>query len=215
MSKPSLNRLRQKGSAYYFDTQRMPRYWIPLGSDRTSALRQCERLIAAHGASGTVARMVTDCLDHRASGGRGSFGKPVRPQTLEQYRTSGKHLMDVCGDTKPEEAAQADVAKYLRACKRTRARGEIGLPSSADQHACGTADYLQSMPVGMWWRAACKAAGVENAHWHDIRARAGTDADAGGADPQKLLGHTSPPDDTELPGEQAILTVDPVRRKRG
>lgn len=40
------------------------------------------------------------------------------------------------------------------------------------------------------WRAACKAAKVENANIHDLRAMAGTDADRQGADATELLGHT-------------------------
>lgn len=40
------------------------------------------------------------------------------------------------------------------------------------------------------WRAACKAAGVENANIHDLRALAGTDADRQGVDATELLGHT-------------------------
>ena len=74
---------------------------------------------------------------------------------------------------------------------------------------------LNRHTVGMWWRAACKAAGVENAHWHDIRAKAGTDAAADGADPQKLLGHTSPQTTRNYLRGKRILTVDPVRRNRG
>lgn len=42
------------------------------------------------------------------------------------------------------------------------------------------------------WRTACKAAGVENANIHDLRAMAGTEADAQGRNAQKLLGHTDP-----------------------
>jgi len=71
------------------EKRRKPSYWIPLGSDRTSALRQYERLIAAQGAFETVARIVAAFLDHLAAGGRGAFGRPVRPQSLEQYRASG------------------------------------------------------------------------------------------------------------------------------
>lgn len=40
------------------------------------------------------------------------------------------------------------------------------------------------------WRAACKAAKVENANIHDLRALAGTDADRQGVDATELLGHT-------------------------
>ena len=326
MSKPSLPRLRQKGKAYYFDTQRTPRYWIPLGSDRVAALRQYERLMTNQGAAGTVARMVTEYLDHLAAGGRGAFGKPVRFQTLEQYRAFARHLSGVYGEVAPQEVTQADVAKYLRDCERTSARGEISLLSSAYQHAMAeqrvtfnpcigvrsptprakrdryitdaelaairekaspvlqvaidlayltglrvsdllaarwdqfgdgyvenaktgfrqrfvlTEDLravlsaarslqvriaslyvlsgrggqpLNRHTVGTWWRAACKVVGVKNAHWHDIRAKAGTDAEADGADPQKLLGHTSAQTTRTYLRGKRIVTVDPVRRKRG
>ncbi|MGQ0834972.1 MAG: tyrosine-type recombinase/integrase [Gammaproteobacteria bacterium] len=42
------------------------------------------------------------------------------------------------------------------------------------------------------WDAACKAAGVEDAHIHDLRAVAGTWAKKLGLNPQALLGHVSP-----------------------
>jgi integrase len=40
------------------------------------------------------------------------------------------------------------------------------------------------------WTKACTTAGVEDANIHDLRAMSGTDAEAQGHDPQKLLGHT-------------------------
>ena len=42
------------------------------------------------------------------------------------------------------------------------------------------------------WKAACEAAGVPDAHIHDLRAMSGTAAEEQGLDPTKLLGHTSP-----------------------
>lgn len=41
------------------------------------------------------------------------------------------------------------------------------------------------------WEAACTAAGVEDAHLHDLRALALTEADRAGLDAQALAGHTS------------------------
>lgn len=41
------------------------------------------------------------------------------------------------------------------------------------------------------WTAACEAARVEDAHFHDIRAKAATDAKEMGLDYQALLGHTT------------------------
>jgi integrase len=40
------------------------------------------------------------------------------------------------------------------------------------------------------WTKACDAAGVEDANIHDLRAMSGTEAEAQGHNPQKLLGHT-------------------------
>jgi len=39
------------------------------------------------------------------------------------------------------------------------------------------------------WRKACAAAGIADANIHDLRAMSGTEAEAQGHDPQKLLGH--------------------------
>jgi integrase len=41
------------------------------------------------------------------------------------------------------------------------------------------------------WRVACKAAGVANAHIHDLRAKSLTDANQQGLDAQALAGHTN------------------------
>lgn len=52
------------------------------------------------------------------------------------------------------------------------------------------APYATSIIRGMWSKAT-KLAKVENAHFHDIRAKAATDAKKLGMDYQKLLGHTN------------------------
>lgn len=54
----------------------------------------------------------------------------------------------------------------------------------------------QGTPLSYWtirtlWDRACEAAGVEDAHIHDIRAKSGTDARAQGLDSMALLGHTT------------------------
>jgi integrase len=48
---------------------------------------------------------------------------------------------------------------------------------------------LVYMSVQRQWNTASRAAGVEDAHIHDIRAKAATDAKAQGLDSKKLLGH--------------------------
>jgi integrase len=45
--------------------------------------------------------------------------------------------------------------------------------------------------IRTWWDEARTAAGVEDVHIHDIRAKSGTDADSAGLDSKKLLGHKS------------------------
>jgi integrase len=42
------------------------------------------------------------------------------------------------------------------------------------------------------WQEACEAAGVKDAHIHDLRAKSLTDAKMQGKDPQALAGHTNP-----------------------
>jgi integrase len=45
--------------------------------------------------------------------------------------------------------------------------------------------------VQLQWQKACKAAGIEDAHLHDLRAMAATEAKSQGKNPTALLGHTS------------------------
>ena len=54
----------------------------------------------------------------------------------------------------------------------------------------------QGKPFSYWtirtlWQRATTSAGVEDAHIHDIRAKAATDAKAQGLDSKSLLGHAS------------------------
>lgn len=44
--------------------------------------------------------------------------------------------------------------------------------------------------VNYQWAKACEAANVKDAHFHDLRAKSGTDAKRNGIDYQALLGHT-------------------------
>jgi len=82
VSKAHFPRLRQKGKAFYFDTQEKPRRWIPLGSDPAAAMTKYRRLILREGNIGTVARLLSDYLAHLEAGGRGT----VVPQLGTQAR---------------------------------------------------------------------------------------------------------------------------------
>lgn len=73
---------------------------------------------------------------------------------------------------------------------------------------------LKRQRVGIWWRKACKAAGVKNAVWHDLRAKAGTDADAAGLNAQNYLGHSSAQTTRTYLRGKRILTVVPMPLKR-
>ena len=73
---------------------------------------------------------------------------------------------------------------------------------------------LKRQRVGVWWRKACKAAGVKNAVWHDLRAKAGTDADAAGLNAQNYLGHASAQTTRTYLRGKRILTVVPMPLKR-
>ena len=327
MPKSPFPQLRRKGRAWYFDTQEQPRRWIPLGSDETIAKSRYHELVERKGKAGTVDRMVSDYLAHLATGGSGAFGKRVTASTLAMYRAWAVHLSSVFGHLDPREVTQGDVAVYLDRCRRTSARGEISLLSSAyhqgmvrqllvfnpcigvrsnrprsrrdrnitdaelaairakappilqvaidlayitglrqsdllaarwDQfveqgvienaktgfrqrfqvtddlrHVLDAARALQGRvsslhvlagragqplnrhTVGSWWRAACKTAGVVDAHWHDIRAKAGTDRDAEGGDAQAFLGHADPRTTRGYLRGKKITAVQPLKLKRG
>lgn len=63
------------------------------------------------------------------------------------------------------------------------------------------------------WRAACAAAGVEDAQFRDIRAKAATDADLDGQDAQALLGHTNAKMTEQYIRHRKTVVSEPVRRK--
>lgn len=71
---------------------------------------------------------------------------------------------------------------------------------------------LVRQTVGHWWRVALKAAGVRDAHWHDIRAKAGTDADAAGQDATAFLGHGDRQTTKVYLRGRKITTVSPLKR---
>lgn len=63
------------------------------------------------------------------------------------------------------------------------------------------------------WKAACKLAGVENAQFRDIRAKAGTDAYNGGQDHQAILGHTTKAMSDTYVKQFKVDKVEPLRKK--
>lgn len=64
------------------------------------------------------------------------------------------------------------------------------------------------------WERATAAAGVENAHIHDIRAKAATDAKAQGLDSKKLLGHASESAHSRYLRSKEIHVAEPVKIRK-
>jgi integrase len=74
----------------------------------------------------------------------------------------------------------------------------------------------QGKPFAYWtirtlWNRATAAAGIEDAHIHDIRARAATDAKAQGLDSRALLGHTTEGAHNRYLRSKEVPTVRPVK----
>lgn len=104
----------------------------------------------------------------------------------------------------PELRAVVDRAKALR--------GNVQsftwlLPGRLDRPP----DYRS---VKLQWDKACKRAGVEDAHLHDNRAVAATEAERQGKDATKLLAHTSPQQTRRyLRGKEEVLVDGPSIRQ--
>lgn len=64
-----------------------------------------------------------------------------------------------------------------------------------------------------YWTEACKKAGVEDAHFHDIRARVATTCDQEGGSAKDLLGHSYQQTTDIYLRAFEIKKVEPVRRK--
>jgi integrase len=63
------------------------------------------------------------------------------------------------------------------------------------------------------WRTACEAAGVKDAQFRDLRAKAATDADADGQDATALLGHASAKMTERYIRHRKTVVSQPVKRK--
>jgi len=74
---------------------------------------------------------------------------------------------------------------------------------------------LNQSTFGGWWRKARKAAELEDVHFHDIRAKAGTDRDAEGGSAQELLGHTDARTTRGYLRNRRIVAVTPLRLRKG
>jgi integrase len=65
--------------------------------------------------------------------------------------------------------------------------------------------------IRTFWDRAIQASGIENAHIHDIRAKAATDAKAQGLDSKKLLGHASESAHLRYLRSKEITVAEPVK----
>lgn len=63
------------------------------------------------------------------------------------------------------------------------------------------------------WDAACKRAGVEDAHFHDLRAAGATEIDQRGGNAQAYLGHKSRQTTEVYLRDRRPMVVTPHRRK--
>ena len=64
------------------------------------------------------------------------------------------------------------------------------------------------------WDRACKAAGVEDAHFHDLRAAGGTEVDRQGGDAQKFFGHKSRRTTEGYLRDKRVNVVTPLARRK-
>lgn len=316
--KPKRPNLRWKGGAGYYDHGGKPRRWEHLGDVERVVLDRWQRIHeSAKPEHGTCDKMVAEYLDHPRA--------PLAKGTVSNYRTFRGHLSAVFGPLEPHVVTQRDIVRYLRACPRKTARGEIALfslafaywmeqdrldfnpcfgvriklpPSRRKRHLkpgeidaiIGKADerlavaielaYATGLRIGdlckvrwddfadvvdtqktgarqrytitdeirplldrcralqarvaslyvlcnrggrQWkdgalrnrWIAACKAAGVEDAHFHDLRAAAGTEVDRqhGTKAAQLFLGHRDPRTTEVYLRDKRANVVTPLKRK--
>lgn len=80
--------------------------------------------------------------------------------------------------------------------------------------ASGKGQAFARSTVNYQWTKARKAAGVEDARIHDIRAKSATDAKAAGQDSKSLLGHKSDSSHARYMRAKEVPVVEPVKAKK-
>jgi integrase len=73
---------------------------------------------------------------------------------------------------------------------------------------------LNRYTLSEWFHDTAKAAGIVDVRFHDIRAKAATDADAQGQDATALLGHKSAQTTAVYLRGRKIVEIEPVRRRK-
>ena len=96
--------------------------------------------------------------------------------------------------------AAVDTAKALHKCLR-------GLTLFHTRQGKPFADWT----IRTLWSRATEAAGIADAHIHDIRAKSATDAKAQGIDSRALLGHTTEGAHNRYLRSKEVPTVRPVK----
>lgn len=100
---------------------------------------------------------------------------------------------------------------------------EAVIAEAKSLHACVRGMTLfhsrSGKPFSYWtvrtlWERATLAAGVEDAHIHDIRAKAATDAKSQGLDSQTLLGHTTESSHLRYLRSKEIPVAQPVKLRQ-
>lgn len=100
--------------------------------------------------------------------------------------------------------------------------------SEAIEHAKKTTDSVKAMTlfsqrngqpityrqIWIMWNKACEEAKIANANIHDIRAKAGTDANEDGLDSKKLLGHKTDASHNRYLRSRKVQTVQPVNLRQ-
>jgi integrase len=90
-----------------------------------------------------------------------------------------------------------------------RQRPVLGLYVIATDKGQPVSEYMMQVA----WRDACKAAGVKDAQFRDIRPMAAKAAEDDGQDIQKLLGHTTRAMSEKYLKGTRTVNVEPIRRK--